>query len=72
MELNGDIGSFKPLIEKIFIKDAIPAHIHGPSIGAPQCIDCFKTICIGKAFVGSERFAMIAFSNIFKISTYSI
>ena len=37
--------------------------MHGLSIGAPQLIDCFKT-CIGKALVGSERCAMIAFSNI--------
>ena len=29
---------------------------------APQCIDCFKTFYIGKAFVGSERCAIIAFS----------
>ena len=47
VELNGDMGSLKTLVDKIFIKDAILAHIHGLSIGAPQCMDCFKTFCIG-------------------------
>ena len=41
--------------------------MHGLSIGAAQCINSIKTFCIGKAFVGSERCAMIACSNIFKL-----
>ena len=69
VELNSNICSLKTLGDKIFIKDAIRAHIHGLSIGAPQCIDCFKTFCISKAFVGSKRCAIIAFSNIFNLLT---
>ena len=48
VERSSDIGSLKALAVKIFMQDAIRAHIHGLSIGAPQCIDCFKTFCTGK------------------------
>ena len=55
VELHSDICSLKTLVDKIFfVKDAILAHIHGLSTGAPQCVNCFKTFCIGQAFVGSE------------------
>ena len=73
VELNSDISSLNTLMDnlKIFIKDTIQTHIHCLSIGAPhwqyQCIDCFKTFCIGKSFVGSELCAMIASSNIFNL-----
>ena len=48
----------------------LQAHIQSLTIGAPQlwqCIDCFKTFFVGKAFVGFEQYAMIAFSNIFNL-----
>ena len=60
VELNSEISSLKTLVDKIFIKDAILAHIHGLSIGAPQFIDCFKTFCIGKVFVG---FALVSHNS---------
>ena len=63
MELTSNIGSLKRLVGKHFLKPAVQQHIAEVESSAPQCIDCFKTFCISKAFIGSERCAMLAFSN---------
>ena len=54
VELDSDICSLKTLVDKIFIKDAMRAQMHCMSVGAPLCIDWFKTFCIVKAFVCSS------------------
>ena len=64
MELTSDIGSLKRLADKKILKPAGQQHIAGVESSAPQCIDCFKTFCIGKAFIGSKRCAMLAFSSV--------
>ena len=53
VELTSDIGSLKRLADQIFLKSAVQQHIAGVQSSAPQCIDCFKTFCIGKAFIGA-------------------
>ena len=66
VELNHDMGTLKAqaLADKILIEYAIRAHIENVTGGASRCIDCFKVqdsrvFVIGKAFVGSERCAML-------------
>ena len=65
--LNSDLGSLKQLADKIYMKNALQAHIAGVSGGPPDCIDCFRVFCIGKTFVGVERCAMLAFSNVWNL-----
>ena len=53
VELMSDIGSLKRLADKTFLKPAVQQHIAGVQSSAPQWIDCFKTFCMGLAFIGS-------------------
>ena len=67
VELTSDVGSLKRLADTIFLKPAVQQHIVRVQSSTPQCIDCFKTFCIGKAFIGSERYVMLAFFNVFDL-----
>ena len=59
MELTSDIGSLRQLMDQIFLKPAVQLENNARvQSSAPQCIDYFKTFCIGKAFIGSERCAV--------------
>ena len=60
-------ASLKRLADQIFLQPAVQQHIAGVQSSAPQCIDCFKTFCIGKTFVSSERCAILAFFNVFDL-----
>ena len=65
--LNSDLGSLKQLVDKIYMKNALQAHIAGISAGSPDCIECFRVFCIGKTFVGVKRCSMLAFSNVWNL-----
>ena len=59
VELTSDIGSLRQLMDQIFLKPAVQLENNARvQSSAPQCIDYFKTFCIGKAFIGSERCAV--------------
>ena len=58
VELTSNIGSLKQLMDQIFLKSAVQQNIARVQSSAPSFIDCFKTFCIGKAFIGSKRCAV--------------
>ena len=49
------LKTVKRLAVKFFLKPAVQQHIACVESSATQSIDSFKTFCIGKAFIGSER-----------------